>query len=177
MRRWAARALAVALLALAAPAQLANEIDAALTRAISAGEVPGAVVAVGRGDEVLFERAFGARALEPREEATLDTLYDLASLTKPIATATSVMKLVERGAVELAAPAARHLPEFGVRGKEAITIEMLLLHTSGLVADNPLGDYVGTRDEMWARICALEPRSAFNVGICNTPDKVLWWGA
>ncbi len=160
MRRWAARALAVALLALAAPAQLANEIDAALTRAISAGEVPGAVVAVGRGDEVLFERAFGARALEPREEATLDTLYDLASLTKPIATATSVMKLVERGAVELAAPAARHLPEFGVRGKEAITIEMLLLHTSGLVADNPLGDYVGTRDEMWARICALEPRSA-----------------
>ncbi len=140
--------------------QLEREVGLAVERAIAAGEVPGAVVAIGRGDEVLFERGFGARALEPREEATLDTLYDLASLTKPIATATSVMKLVERGAVELAAPVARHLPEFGVRGKEAITVEMLLLHTSGLVADNPLGDYVGTRAEMWTRICALEPRHA-----------------
>ena len=158
MRRWAARALAVALLALAAPAQLAQQVELALARALAAGEVPGAVVVVGRGDEVLFERAFGARALEPREEATLDTLYDLASLTKPIATASSVMKLVERGALELAAPVARYLPEVGNRGKEAITVEMLLLHTSGLVADNPLGDYVGTRAEMWTRICELEPR-------------------
>ncbi|MBM3990189.1 MAG: DUF1343 domain-containing protein [Planctomycetes bacterium] len=158
MRRSAASALALALLALAAPAQLARELDLALARALATGAVPGAVVAVGRGDEVLFERAFGARALEPREEATVDTLYDLASLTKPIATASSVLKLVERGALELDAPVARHLTEFGSRGKDAITVEMLLLHTSGLVADNPLDDYVGARAQMWTRICELAPR-------------------
>ncbi len=140
--------------------QLGSEVGLAVERAIAAKEVPGAVVVVGRAEETLLEKAFGKRASEPEEAATLDTVYDLASLTKPIATATSVMKLVERGAVELAAPVARHLPEFGVRGKEAITVEMLLLHTSGLVADNPLADYVGTHDEMWKRICELEPRSA-----------------
>ena len=160
MRRWLASAALLALFAVPLRAQLAREVGTAVERAVAAGEVPGAAIVVGRGDEVLLRAAFGARALEPRELATLDTLYDLASLTKPIATAASVMKLVERGSLELQASVARQLPEFGVHGKDAITVEMLLLHTSGLVADNPLGDYVGSRDEMWSRICALEPRSA-----------------
>jgi uncharacterized protein YbbC (DUF1343 family)/CubicO group peptidase (beta-lactamase class C family) len=160
VRRWLASVALLALCATPLRAQLAREVSIAVERAIAAGEVPGAAVVVGRGDEQLLRAAFGSRALEPREAVTLDTLYDLASLTKPIATATSVMKLVERGSLELQASVARVLPEFGAQGKDAITVEMLLLHTSGLVADNPLADYVGSQDDMWSRICALEPRSA-----------------
>ena len=73
----------------------------------SEAKMPGCVVVVGRRDEVLFRRAYGSRAIEPqRSPMTLDTVFDLASLTKPIATATSVMILVERGKISLDAPAA-----------------------------------------------------------------------
>ena len=67
---------------------------------------------------------------------TTDTIFDLASLTKPVATATSVMLLVERGLVRLGDPVARYLPEFAAAGKQNITVEHLLVHRSGLIADN-----------------------------------------
>lgn len=108
-------------------------IDAILERAIAAGELPGAVVVIGHGGEVVYRRALGARALVPsREPMTLDTIFDIASLTKPLATATSVMRLVELGQVRLNDPVARYIPEFGRNGKEDITIRQLLTHFSGL---------------------------------------------
>lgn len=104
--------------------------------AIARHELPGAVVLVGRGDAILYHAAFGRRALQPAPEPmTEDTIFDLASLTKVVATTTSVMQLVERGQLRLADPVARYIPEFARYGKDGITIRQLLTHTSGLRPD------------------------------------------
>jgi uncharacterized protein YbbC (DUF1343 family) len=108
-------------------------------RAIARGELPGGVVAIGNRTELLYLRAFGERTAG--EPMTLDTLFDLASLTKPLATAASIMALVEQGAVELAAPVSRYLPELELPDKRDITVSQLLLHTSGLPRVNVLRDY------------------------------------
>lgn len=120
--------------------------------AIRAGKLPGAVVAVGTSDGLRYLRAFGQRALDPPEPMTEDTLFDLASLTKPLATAASVHLLVERGLVSLDAPAARYLPAFGAKGKRRVTVRQLLLHTSGLDRVNPLRDFAGGAEAGLARI-------------------------
>lgn len=91
---------------------------------------------IGVGDEVVYERAFGSRAVIPtREPMTVDTIFDLASLTKVVATTTSVMVLVERGQIRLSDRVSAWIPEFGTHGKEAITIRHLLTHMSGLRPD------------------------------------------
>jgi uncharacterized protein YbbC (DUF1343 family)/CubicO group peptidase (beta-lactamase class C family) len=141
-------------------ARALEQLEARLRAAVEAAEAPGAVVLIGRGDRELARLAAGSRALEPCEPLTVDTLFDLASLTKPIATATSVMRLVERGEIELDAPLARYLPEFGANGKHTITVEQLLRHWGGLVADNPLSDYSDGAERAWERICALAPSHA-----------------
>ena len=132
----------------------------AIEGAIARGEIPGAVLLVGRGERHLLREAYGRRALAPASEPmTVDTVFDLASLTKVVATATSVMKLVELGRLRLDGPVSEHLPEFGANGKGAITVEHLLLHRSGLLPDNPLADYEGTPAQAWEAICALAPES------------------
>ena len=109
--------------------------DAAIQQAIADHEIPGAVLVVGHAGKVVHRQAFGMRALEPRPEPmTPDTIFDLASLTKPF-TATCVMRLVERGQVRLDDPVARYLPEFARNGKQEITVRQLLTHFSGLPAD------------------------------------------
>jgi hypothetical protein len=91
--------------------------------AIARHDLPGAVVLVGRGDTVVYRRAFGQRAVAPAAEAmTEDTIFDLASLTKVVATTTSVMKLMEEGRIRLNDPVAAFIPEFGKYGKAGITI-------------------------------------------------------
>ena len=123
------------------PAHLAR-IDTIVEAEIAAGQLPGAVVHVARSGKLVWSRAYGKRALEPAPEPmTTETLFDLASLTKVVATATSVMVLVDRGLVRLGDPVARYVPEFAVNGKRAITVEQLLIHRSGLIADNELRDY------------------------------------
>src|SRR5207302_9790878 len=80
--------------------------------------------------------AFGWRSLEPRRERmTVDTIFDLASLTKVVATTTSVMRLVELGQVRINDPVIRYIPEFAQNGKEDITVRQLLTHYSGLAPD------------------------------------------
>src|SRR5262249_34143918 len=82
------------------------------------------------------QKAYGNRSLEPTiEPMTLDTVFDLASLTKVVATAPSVMLLVQEGKLGLDDPAARYLPSFARNGKGTITIRHLLTHYSGLPAD------------------------------------------
>ncbi len=135
-------------------------IDAAVRDALEQRRMPGCVVAIGRRGKLVYLRAFGARQIEPVTVAmTTDTVFDLASLTKPIATATSVMWLVEEGMVDLEAPVATYLPEFGNRGKERITVRQLLTHEGGLTPDNPLGDYSDGPAQAWERICELELRA------------------
>jgi CubicO group peptidase (beta-lactamase class C family) len=86
---------------------------------IEAGRIPGAVVVIGQGDGVVYRHAFGYRELKPQRIAmTPDTIFDLASLTKPVATSIAVMQLHERGKLDLNAPVARYWPRFATNGKE-----------------------------------------------------------
>ena len=111
-------------------------VDAIVQKAVEEGNIPGAVLVVGHNGKVIHRKAFGSRSLEPvREPMTIDTIFDLASLTKCIATATSVMKLVEDGRIRLSDSVATYLPEFAQNGKKDITIRDLMTHYSGLPPD------------------------------------------
>jgi len=111
-------------------------VDSIIQQAIADGSIPGAVLIVGHDGKVVYRKAYGERALEPRREPmTLDTVFDLASLTKVIATTTAVMQLVEQGKVRLNDPVAKYLPEFAQNGKDDITVRQLLTHYSGLEPD------------------------------------------
>ncbi|HYE24272.1 MAG TPA: serine hydrolase [Clostridia bacterium] len=111
-------------------------IDDIVGRSIAAGEIPGAVVVVGHDGEIAWRKAYGSRSLEPAREAmTADTVFDAASLTKCLVTATALMQLVERGQVKLNDPVGRYLPEFARNGKEQITVRQLATHYSGLRED------------------------------------------
>lgn len=115
-------------------------VDSVIERAIADGNIPGAVLVVGHNGKVIYRKAYGRRALEPRREPmTLDTIFDLASLTKVVATTTAVMQLIELGKVRLNDPVAKYVPEFAQNGKEDITIRQLLTHYSGLAPDLDLG--------------------------------------
>jgi uncharacterized protein YbbC (DUF1343 family)/CubicO group peptidase (beta-lactamase class C family) len=141
-------------------------IDALVAEAITSREIPGAVVLVGRHGKVAFRKAYGHRALEPSvEPMTTDTAFDLASLTKCVATAGAVMTLIEEGRIRLDDPVARHLPAFGAGGgeREQVTVEQLLTHRSGLVADDPMDLYEGTPAEIFAR--------KFRTRLVNPPGK------
>jgi uncharacterized protein YbbC (DUF1343 family)/CubicO group peptidase (beta-lactamase class C family) len=110
-------------------------------QAIADKKTPGAVVLIGRGDETLYESAFGNRALVPAvEPMTIDTIFDMASLTKILATTTSVMILVEDGRIRMNDRVASFIPGFERFGKGNITIRELMTHTSGLRPDLDLGD-------------------------------------
>ena len=136
-------------------------IDRVVAEGIAGGEMPGCVVLVGRGDGVVWRRAYGQRAIEPdAEPMTLDTRFDLASLTKPLATALCVMKLAEQGRLDLHAPVADRLPAFAAHGKDGITPAHLLTHTAGLIPDNALADYQNGPEAAWKGICELKPIAA-----------------
>jgi uncharacterized protein YbbC (DUF1343 family) len=103
--------------------------------AIQAGKIPGAVILIGNQGKVVYRQAFGLRSREPKKiPMTTDTIFDIASLTKVIATSTAVMQLVEKGKLNLEDPVAKYWPEFRVNGKEEITVRHLLTHYSGLRA-------------------------------------------
>lgn len=147
-------------------AERLKPLDALIERHIAAGEMPGCVLAVGRHGKLALLKAYGNRQEQPdQERMTTDTIFDLASLTKPVATATSIMVLVERGDIRLHDRVANIFPEFAANGKSDITILQLLTHTSGLIADNPLSDYQHGPDKAWEKICQLslvaEPNRKF----------------
>jgi uncharacterized protein YbbC (DUF1343 family)/CubicO group peptidase (beta-lactamase class C family) len=110
-------------------------LDAATEQAISDGLIPGAVIIVGHDGKIVHRKAYGSRALVPaRENATVDTIYDIASLTKVVATTPAIMRLYEQGKIEVDDPVTKYLPEFQ-GGKSNITIRNLLTHYSGLRPD------------------------------------------
>lgn len=144
----------------APPVSTVESLNDAVNNAIARGDVRGAVAAIARGDDALIVFAAGQRVVANEEGGaaepmTEDTLFDVASLTKAVCTAPSVLLLAERGKLRLTDPAAKYLPGFGQKGKETITIEQLLLHTSGLLADNAIVDYKDGKEAAIARINAL----------------------
>ncbi len=150
--------LALALGAKAAHGGLAAErlarIDGVVTEAIAKHELPGAVVLAGRRGKLELRKAYGDRAVEPFvEPMTVDTVFDIASLTKTVATATSVMILIEEGKLLLSDPVVRFIPEFAAGGRDRakVTIEHLLTHRAGFPPDDPLDLYTGTPEEIFGR--------------------------
>jgi uncharacterized protein YbbC (DUF1343 family) len=104
--------------------------------AVAKGSIPGAVVLIGHHGKVVYRKAFGSRSLEPtREPMTVDTIFDLASLTKCIATTSAVMELVQSGRIRLNATVASYIPEFAQNGKQDITVRELMTHYSGFGPD------------------------------------------
>jgi uncharacterized protein YbbC (DUF1343 family)/CubicO group peptidase (beta-lactamase class C family) len=111
-------------------------LDAVIQDAIEQQQCPGAVVVVGHHGTVVYKQAYGMRSLEPtREQMTIDTIFDIASLTKVVATTPSVLRLLELGQIRLNDPVVTYLPEFAQNGKQDVTIRELLTHYSGLPED------------------------------------------
>lgn len=133
-------------------------LDPIMEKAVADGNIPGGVLLVGHNGRVVYRRAFGNRSLEPvREPMTIDTIFDLASLTKCIATTTSVMKFVQEGRIRLNDPVAAYLPQFAQNGKQDITIRELLTHYSGLAPDLDLQAPWAGRDTAFAMAMAQKP--------------------
>jgi uncharacterized protein YbbC (DUF1343 family)/CubicO group peptidase (beta-lactamase class C family) len=119
----------------ATPTKLAA-IAPAIQHAIEERKIPGAVVLIGNGGHIVYRRAFGSRALVPRPvPMRVDTIFDLASLTKVVATTTAVMQLLDQGKLRLEDPVANYWPEFSANGKDQITVRELMTHYSGLPPD------------------------------------------
>ena len=126
--------------------------------AVDRGNMPGGVVLIGHNGSVVYRKAFGMRSLEPaREPMTVDTIFDLASLTKVIATTTAVMQLVEEGKVRLNDPVAAYLPEFAQNGKGQITVRELMTHFSGLPPDLDLKEPWQGRDTAFNMAMQVRP--------------------
>ena len=116
-------------------------VSTLITTAIAAKKLPGAVVLIGHNGHIVFEKAYGDRALEPTiEPMTEDTIFDMASLTKVLVTTTAILQLYEQHKLDLDAPVAKYLPDFATNGKDKITIRQLLTHYSGLPEDVDLKD-------------------------------------
>src|SRR5215216_6297454 len=129
------------------------EMDPLIEEEIANRRLPGAVVLVGSKGRVIWRQSYGARALEPaREPMTPDTIFDVASLTKVVATATSIMILVERGKLRLSDPVSLYIPELKGEGRERITIEQLLTHISGYAPDFDLRERWTGYDEAIKRL-------------------------
>ena len=137
-----------------------EHIEPLVRRWLREGQMAGCVVAIGRHGKLAYLRAFGDRVVKPQcEPMTVDTLFDMASLTKPTATATSIMILIDRGQIRLHDRVSRYLPEFRGHGKDAITVLDLLTHQGGLIPDNPISDYQDGPAKAFERVMELELQS------------------
>jgi CubicO group peptidase (beta-lactamase class C family) len=143
-----------------------KHIDAAVEAAIKAGEIPGVVVLIARHGRIAYINAFGNRAIVPSPEPmTVDTIFDMSSLTKVMATTPSIMRLVEDGALRFDDKVKRYLPEFSGDGKENITLSQLMTHYSGLRPDFDLSKewfgYKEALNELWKEKVVSEPGKEF----------------
>ncbi len=131
-------------------------IDLAVHEGIEAGAFPGALVMVGTHDTILLAKGYGHYTWSPSSAIPRmdSTIYDLASLTKVVATTSAIMILVDDGRVDLDAPVQRYLPEFVGEGKEQVTVRHLLLHRSGLRSFLPLDERASTADEARSLVLA-----------------------
>lgn len=142
------------------PAKRFRAVDERVKSAIAEGLIPGAIVIVGRSRGPVHRIVAGHRAVRPRREPmTAATIFDLASLTKVMATAPLVVEEATRGRLRLADPLERHLAETRDTQVGTIPLHRLLTHTAGFVADNPLSDYSGGKRALFAAI-GREPLAA-----------------
>ncbi|MBK7934684.1 MAG: DUF1343 domain-containing protein [Acidobacteria bacterium] len=137
------------------------QIDALVEADIAAKKLPGAVVLVGHKGKIVYRKAYGNRSLVPTvEKMTVDTIFDVASLTKPIATATSIMILVEQGKLRLNDTIGMYIPDIDDAAAKRVTIQQLLTHTSGYRPDFDLGEKWTGREGMLAALKKERLRAA-----------------
>jgi CubicO group peptidase (beta-lactamase class C family) len=146
--------------------QQLNHIDEAVAASIKAGETPGAVVLVARHGKIGYWRAFGNRALQPQiEPMTPDTIFDMASLTKVVATTPAFMLMIQNGLVRTGDRVKRFLPLFAGGGKDEITVRELLTHFSGLPPDFDLSKswegHDAAFEELWRLPTQAQPGKDF----------------
>ena len=134
-----------------------DRISALLSQRITAGDFPSAVYLVAENNQIRFSDALGQAVREPEHAATLDTIYDLASLTKPLITGLLCARLIELGELTLDSSLANYLGEFDRADKHALTVRQLLVHTSGLPAWRPLYITSGGEPEAVLGAIASEP--------------------
>lgn len=143
------------------------ELDAAVEQAVANGVIVGGALWVERNGES-YHKVFGHRALQPAvEPMTEDTIFDVASVTKVLATATAAMLCVERGVMNLDEQVSKYLPEFVGEGRERVTVRHLLLHTSGLPVNldpkvQPFTDHQSAIAQLCRTRLRFEPGSAFS---------------
>lgn len=131
-------------------------LDEIVAQGLEDERMPGCVIAVGYKGKLVLLKAYGYLQVQPEKKAMrTDTVFDLASITKPVATATSIMILWEQGKIRMRDRVSDLIPEFGVNGKEDITVEQLLTHQAGLIPDNALADYADGIATAMERIYAL----------------------
>jgi CubicO group peptidase (beta-lactamase class C family) len=136
-------------------------VDRAIAAAIELRMTPGAVVVAGRGDGVVFEKAYGRMTYDDNAAPmTADTVFDLASLSKVIGGATSVMALVDEGKLSVTDPVSKYIEGMRVADKRDITIEQLLLHRGGFIPDNPMKDFADGQEAAMKKIYNAKLRYA-----------------
>jgi len=125
-----------------------SEVEQALTEAVQGGAIPGATITVRKGDQIAFEGAFGARTVHPeRTPMRLETVFDLSSLTKPLATTIGIMLLVRDAKLRLDERVTRFFHNFGGHGNSHVTFRQLLAHCSGLAAWRPYYQQIAEIDK------------------------------
>ncbi|RLE55075.1 MAG: penicillin-binding protein [Candidatus Methanomethylicota archaeon] len=125
-------------------------MDKFIVDCIESGAFPGAVLLIAKDGYVVYHKAFGFSMLIPdRQVMRLDTIFDLASITKSVVAAASTMILVERGLLRIDDPVCKFLPDFTGDGKDEVTIKHLLTHTSGLPAWKPFYTEASSREEIF----------------------------
>jgi serine-type D-Ala-D-Ala carboxypeptidase len=140
-----------------------HQVRVHLQNAIERGTFPGAQLVIGEGGEIIAEAALGYAVIEPEQiPVTQHTIYDLASLTKPLITTLLTVMLAERGLLDLSAPASHYLEELCVGNKRAITLMQLLTHTSGLPAWRPLYLEAQNRADMVTTIAHTPCEKRYN---------------
>src|SRR3990172_5232730 len=135
-------------------------VESAFQEAVAQGVFPGAVVLVSKDGDIVFEQAFGSRSLIPEKTPLRpNTIFDLASLTKPLATTVAIMILVREKKIRLDDQITRFIPMFGVFGKSTATFRQMLNHSSGLPAWKPFHEEI-VKMEKAGRINFVASRAA-----------------
>jgi CubicO group peptidase (beta-lactamase class C family) len=157
--RGAVAAILMILSTAPAAAQTFAQVDEAAFAGIRQGLYPGAVVVIGRRDSILYARGYGHFTWNPasRVPEPDSTLWDLASITKVVATAASTMRLVDQGKLDLDAPVGRYLPRFSGGLKKQVTVRMLLDHTSGLKPYEPIYRRAGRSRSRMIKLLYAQP--------------------
>jgi len=143
--------------------RLAADVDSILQSQVDADKIPGAVIQIKKGDNILYRKAYGYaqkynynhQLLQPAEEMTLDHLFDIASLTKVVGTTTSIMLLADRGQLKIDDPVGKYVQAFNSDDKRTITIRHLLTHTAGLYEWYPLYYRCRNKEETYRLIGEL----------------------